>query len=163
MNQEDLKELIYLLAQKDIAEFSIEHPDATVRIKRRTTEGLSREAVPVLSTISAAQTAIAMEACAPAASAVDPVLNAPTPIERELHVLKSQMVGVFHRAETPDRRPFLNEGDTVNVGQVVGIVEVLRLRHEVTSDVAGHVMEIMIGDRQPVEYGQPLLTVRLQN
>jgi len=157
MNQEDLRELIHLLAQKDIAEFSIEHPDSTVRIKRRT-ETLSRDTAP--STFSTTQTAIAVETYAPAASAVAPLPDSSVAVEQELHVVKSQMVGIFHRYESPGR-PFLQEGDMVSAGQVVGVVEVLRLMHEVMSDVAGEILEIITEDQEPVEYGQPLFTVRL--
>jgi acetyl-CoA carboxylase biotin carboxyl carrier protein len=160
MNQEDLRELIHLLAQKDIAEFSIEHPDATVRIKRRT-ETLNRDTGTAPSTFSTTQTAIAVETYAPTASAVAPLPDSSLAAEQELHVVKSQMVGIFHRYESPGR-PFLHEGDMVSAGQIVGVVEVLRLMHEVTSDVAGEVLEIITEDREPVEYGQPLLTVRLQ-
>jgi acetyl-CoA carboxylase biotin carboxyl carrier protein len=155
---QDLRELIHLLAQKDIAEFSIEHPGATVRIKRRT-ETSNRDKAS--STFSTAQTAIAVESYAPMASAVAPLTDSSLAVEQELHVVKSQMVGMFHRYESPGR-PFLHEGDMVSAGQIVGVVEVLQLMYEVTSDVAGKILEIITEDQKLVEYGQPLLTVRLQ-
>lgn len=158
MNQEELKELIYFLSQKDISEFSIERADSTVRIKRRV-EAQGQAGASPLSTLLTINGAGEKGAGAAADDDASPVPKALKTAE-ELYILKSPMVGIFRRRPAPGGRPFLTEGDLVEVGQVVCTIEVLRLMHEVESDVAGEVVEIMVGDRETVEYGQALLAIR---
>jgi len=158
MNQEELKELIYYLSQKDISEFSIERADLAVRIKRRV-ETQNEAGSSILSTLisDAAASSIVDEALSGANGANDSTTTVP---EEKLQILKSPLVGIFHNSRSPHGPPLLRKGDTVEVGQVVGMVEMLRLMHEIHSDVAGEVLEITAGDQKPVEYGQALLTVR---
>jgi acetyl-CoA carboxylase biotin carboxyl carrier protein len=158
MNQEELKELIYYLSQKDISEFSIERADLAVRIKRRVE--IPNEAGASL--LSALVSNGAM------GSVADGVLSRPNGTngsttaaqEEKPQILKSPLVGIFHNSRSPHDPPFLRKGDTVEVGQIVGMVEMLRLMHEIHSDVAGEVLEIIASDQKPVEYGQALLAVR---
>jgi acetyl-CoA carboxylase biotin carboxyl carrier protein len=155
MNQEELKDLIYFVSEKNISEFSIERADSTVRIKRHIDIRAEHAAQP--SIVLAGSTNVNTEVM-PGSDA--PPVSAFIATPEELHSLKSPTVGIFQRGRTPDGPPFVAEGDAVEIGQVVGIIEVLRLMHEVHSDVAGEVVEITTGDREPVEYGQPLLLIR---
>jgi acetyl-CoA carboxylase biotin carboxyl carrier protein len=155
MNQEELKELIYFLSQKDISEFSLERADSTVRIKRNIEPQLQVVATPLaLQSSGHGQTGAGITAGDAAAQ------TAVATEEEELHILKSPMVGIFQRGAAAGGRPFVAQGDLVEAGQVVGMVEVLRLMHEVQSDISGQIVEIAANDREPVEYGQPLFAIR---
>jgi acetyl-CoA carboxylase biotin carboxyl carrier protein len=157
MNQEELKELIYYLSQKDISEFSIEREDLAVRIKRRVEVQNGADA-SILSTLLPGNAGLAGASPLPAVrDDASALLEA---AEDQLQMLKSPLVGIFHNSKASNSQPFLRKGDVVKVGQVVGMVDVLRLMHEIHSDIAGEVQEIIVSDRQPVEYGQPLFAVR---
>jgi acetyl-CoA carboxylase biotin carboxyl carrier protein len=159
MNQEELKELIYYLSQKDISEFSIEREDLAVRIKRRVEVQNDADA-SILSTLLPGNAGFAGTGQLPAARADAPVSSNAETKEEQLQMLKSPWVGIFHSSKASNSQPFLSKGEKVKVGQVVGMVDVLRLMHEIHSDFAGEVHEVIVGDREPVEYGQPLFAVR---
>ena len=164
MNQKELKELIEFLIEKDIAEFELERGDVKVRIKRageHTTVVHSHGdqrffAVPPAPAASSG-------AGAPAAA---PVPAAPIPSPKEappeetLHMVKSPIVGTFYEAPSPGAPPFVKPGDSVEVGQVLCIVEAMKLLNEIESDVAGEVVRKLVSNGQPIEYGQELFGIR---
>ncbi|WP_018219504.1 acetyl-CoA carboxylase biotin carboxyl carrier protein [Salinispora pacifica] len=92
-----------------------------------------------------------------AAPPVVPPQPAAVPVAR--HTVRSPIVGTFYRAPEPGAAPFVAVGDRVHPGQVVGIVEAMKLMNEVTADRAGRIAEVLVDDGQPVEYDQPLLAV----
>ncbi|MEO1961117.1 MAG: acetyl-CoA carboxylase biotin carboxyl carrier protein, partial [Paracoccus sp. (in: a-proteobacteria)] len=75
------------------------------------------------------------------------------------HVIKSPLVGTFYRAPAPGAPPFVEEGDIVSPGQVLCIIEALKVMNEIESDVRGKVVKILVENGQPVEYGQPLFLI----
>ncbi|GAA1700750.1 hypothetical protein GCM10009765_57800 [Fodinicola feengrottensis] len=81
----------------------------------------------------------------------------PTEAEAELRYLRSPMVGTFYHAATPDSAPFIGEGDVIEIGQPVGILEAMKLMNPVEADIAGRVLEIVVPDGTFVEYDQPLV------
>jgi acetyl-CoA carboxylase biotin carboxyl carrier protein len=85
--------------------------------------------------------------------------SAPAPVE-ELHIVKSPIVGTFYSAASPDAPPFVNPGDAVREGQVLCIVEAMKLMNEIESDASGELVQILAENGQPVEYGQPLFSIR---
>lgn len=162
MNQEELKELIYYLSQKDISEFSIERADLAVRIKRRIEAQNDINALlPALLSKNPAGSAgsVSLSGSSDSANTDTGVIEEKK--EDKLQFVTSPMVGIFHKSQSPNGHPFLREGDMVEMGQIVGMIDVLRLMHEIHSNIAGEVLEVMVDDREPVEYGQPLLAVRL--
>jgi acetyl-CoA carboxylase biotin carboxyl carrier protein len=78
----------------------------------------------------------------------------------DLHVVKSPIVGTFYSAPSPGAEPFVKVGDHVEVGQVLCIIEAMKLMNEIESDVSGEVMRIFVENGQPVEYGEPLFAIR---
>ena len=155
MNQKEIKELVEFLVEKDIAEFELERGDVKLRIKR------------VQAVAAASGTAYnAMPAAAPPASpastpASTPVAVAPTAdIDDGLDIIKSPIVGTFYEASSPGAPAFVKEGDTVAVGQVLCIVEAMKLMNEIESETAGQIVKILVSNGQPVEYGQPLFKIR---
>lgn len=89
--------------------------------------------------------------------AVPPPVSAPV---EELHVVKSPIVGTFYSSPSPDAPPFVNPGDTVREGQVLCIVEAMKLMNEIEADASGEVAQVLAENGQPVEYGQPLFSMR---
>jgi acetyl-CoA carboxylase biotin carboxyl carrier protein len=97
-------------------------------------------------------------AAAPAPSAA-PVEAPPPSIEPEGHFVKSPMVGTFYRAASPGAKPFIEVGDSVQVGDTLCIIEAMKLMNEIEADKAGVVRQVLAENGQPVEYGQPLVVI----
>jgi acetyl-CoA carboxylase biotin carboxyl carrier protein len=93
------------------------------------------------------------------AAAAAPSAGAAPAVAAERHVLSAVLVGTFYRALEPGAKPFVQVGDLVEPGQQVAIVEAMKLMNPVVADVRGRVVEILAGDAEPVEYGQPLLVL----
>jgi acetyl-CoA carboxylase biotin carboxyl carrier protein len=159
MNQKELKELIEFLIEKDIAEFELERGDVKVRI-RRAAEAAIVAAPPIIqvappaSAPAVAQSPAAPVAAAPAAPAKE------APAEEALHIVKSPIVGTFYEAPSPGAPAFVKVGDTVQDGQVLCIVEAMKLMNEIEADASGEIVKKMVQNGQPVEYGQPLFAIR---
>ncbi len=83
-----------------------------------------------------------------------------TESEEGLYVIKSPIVGTFYEGSSPGTPAFVKEGDTVTVGQVLCIVEAMKLMNEIESEAAGQIVKILVANGQPVEYGQPLFRIR---
>jgi len=158
MNQKELKELIEFLIEKDIAEFELERGDVKVKIRR-----------------AGAQTVVYThpEAPKPAggpvpelrqASAIGPPSvpsgSAEAAADENLHIVKSPIVGTFYEAPSPGAPPFVKVGDAVEVGQILCIVEAMKLLNEIESDVAGEIVKKTASNGQPIEYGQELFAIR---
>jgi acetyl-CoA carboxylase biotin carboxyl carrier protein len=157
MNQKELKELIEFLIEKDIAEFELERGDVKVRIKR----GADAAAVVMPETRYVTMPPPASPAQSPSAKAASPVPAAPAPeVEENLHIVKSPIVGTFYEAPSPGSPPFVKAGDILEVGQVLCIVEAMKLMNEIECDVAGELVKRLVTNGQPIEYGQELFTVR---
>ncbi len=161
----ELRELIEFLKANEIAEFDMERPDLKVRLKFA---GAVVPA-PAMPGLDMAQLGRLMASAAPvgasppvapaatvqvAASAVAPV------VEEKLHEVRSPIVGTFYDAPSPGAPPFVKVGDMVEVGQVLCIVEAMKLMNEIESDVAGEVVKRIAQGGQPVEYGQPLFAIK---
>ena len=160
MNQKELKELIEFLIEKDIAEFELERGDVKVRIKRAGEHTVVHAhgeprffAVPPAS-------GPAPEVGAVPAVAPPPGTPAESAPEEGLHMVKSPIVGTFYEAPSPGAPPFVKPGDMVEVGQVLCIVEAMKLLNEIESDVAGEIVKKLAVNGQPIEYGQDLFVIR---
>jgi acetyl-CoA carboxylase biotin carboxyl carrier protein len=161
MNQKELKELIEFLIEKDIAEFELERGDVKVKIKR------AAEPAPVAlpdARYIAVHPASAdagghIPVSAPAKDLAAPAAPAPEP-EEDLHIVKSPIVGTFYESPSPGSPPFVKVGDPLEVGQVLCIVEAMKLMNEIECDVAGELVKKLVANGQPIEYGQELFAVR---
>jgi acetyl-CoA carboxylase biotin carboxyl carrier protein len=163
MNQKELKELIEFLIEKDIAEFELERGDVKVKIKRGVAHLPAPDsrylAVPSASVMVPAATA-APAVAHPAHARVD-LATAPAPEpEESLHIVRSPIVGTFYESPTPGSPPFVKVGDALEVGQVLCIVEAMKLMNEIECDMAGELVKKLVANGQPIEYGQELFAVR---
>lgn len=162
MNQKELKELIEFLIEKDISEFELERGDVKVRIKR----GVDAQPVSVITPMAAVPAMPPMAAAAPvvpvpATSAPAAETAAPTAeAEEELHLVKSPIVGTFYESPAPGAPPFIKPGDNVQAGQVLCIIEAMKLMNEIESDMTGEIVKMLAANGKPVEYGQPLFSIR---
>jgi acetyl-CoA carboxylase biotin carboxyl carrier protein len=162
MNLKEIKELIQFLKAEDIAEFELERGDVKVRIKRADVGHPPVEArlvaVPAVSppTPELRATADVSSEASVVAPAKEP---APSP-EEGLHTVRSPIVGTFYEAPSPGAPPFVKPGDIVEVGQLLCIVEAMKLMNEIEADVAGEIVKKLVSNGQPIEYGQELFIIR---
>ena len=148
MDLRKLKTLIELVESSGIGELEIQEGEERVRITRATSAHL----VPTNTLVQAAPMVVA----APQPVAAPAIV--PEPVEPE-GVVKSPMVGTFYRSASPGAKPFIEIGDTVQVGDALCIVEAMKLMNEIESDRAGVVRKILVENGQPVEFGQPLVVI----
>jgi acetyl-CoA carboxylase biotin carboxyl carrier protein len=150
-----LERLLDFMAAHNLEEFEYEHGGVHIRLRK------ASGSVPAAPGRAASGTHPAPAAAggpAPAAaSASAPAEEAPA---EQLHVIKSPIVGTFYSAPNPDAAPFVKVGDSVTVGQVVCIVEAMKLMNEIEADAGGEIARVLVENGQPVEYGQPLFALR---
>ncbi|HMD77080.1 MAG TPA: acetyl-CoA carboxylase biotin carboxyl carrier protein [Terracidiphilus sp.] len=159
MNQKELKELIEFLIEKDIAEFELERGDVKVRIRRGGEQVVHAHGEPRFFSVPAAPAAGPEVGAAPIGFP-PPAPAAEAPPEEGLHMVKSPIVGTFYEAPSPGAPPFVKAGDSVEIGQVLCIVEAMKLLNEIESDVAGEIVKKLAANGQPIEYGQELFAIR---
>jgi len=152
----DLKEILQTLEEQDITEFELEQDGVKLRVCRT-----SRTAPLPLAVTAAAGPAGASGEAPPTASgpAVAPSEPAPAPAAAGSEV-KSPIVGTFYRAPDPNSAPFVNVGDRVRVGQVLCIIEAMKLMNEIEAEIAGEVLRVHPENGQPVQYGDALFTIK---
>jgi acetyl-CoA carboxylase biotin carboxyl carrier protein len=156
---EELRELVEFLKANGIAEFDMEQDDLKVRIKFAGEPGTvpaSGFDLAQLSRLMASAPAAAPVAAAPVSAAAELASE----MEEKLHEVKSPIVGTFYESPSPGAPPFVKVGDQVEVGQVLCIVEAMKLMNEIEADVAGEIVKRIASSGQPVEYGQSLFAIR---
>ncbi len=152
MNEDKLRKLLALFHDSDIEELEVQHSfwhGTRIRLTRR------RAPSPVAPAASMP--------VAPMVSTAPTEPTAPAPPEKTddgLHEVLSPMVGTFYRAASPEADPFVREGNRIENGQTLCIVEAMKIMNEIPADVRGEVVEILVGDAQPVEYNQALFKIR---
>jgi acetyl-CoA carboxylase biotin carboxyl carrier protein len=163
MNQKELKELIEFLIEKDIAEFELERGDVKVRVKRAGEHTfVHAQGEPRYYAVPAAPPAGPEIGASPVTAAAPAVPQPPAapPPEAGLHTVKSPIVGTFYEAPSPGAPPFVKVGDMVELGQVLCIVEAMKLLNEIESDFSGEIVKKLAVNGQPIEYGQELFVIR---
>jgi acetyl-CoA carboxylase biotin carboxyl carrier protein len=168
---EELKSLIEFLKENNIGEFDLERAEFKVRLKFANALPPAAPSIDMgqLAQILAAQQAhhpvpvapIVHAAAAPmAATVAAPPAKTEGDEEAGLHIVKSPIVGTFYESSSPGSPAFVKVGDVVESGQVLCIVEAMKLMNEIESDIAGEIVKRFVQTGQPIEYGQPLFSVR---
>lgn len=147
MDIRKIKKLIELIEESDINELEIKEGEESVRIIR----GGQVIAAP---TFAAAPVAPAAIAAVPAAAEAPPASN-----ELQGHVQRSPMVGTFYRSSAPGAKVFVEEGQHVNAGDVLCIVEAMKMMNQIEADKSGTIGAMLVADGEPVEFDQPMLTI----
>jgi acetyl-CoA carboxylase biotin carboxyl carrier protein len=155
---DQMKELILLVAGHRLGGVEVREADFHFRVQAQDTHG---PAAPVAGppALAAAAPEPAPPAAAPAPDPAPPAVPEPPP-EPPGHKLTSPIVGTFYAAPSPDAEPYVQVGDRVQKGQVVCIIEAMKLMNEIESDVSGIVQKIYAGNGQPVEFGEPLFSLK---
>lgn len=169
-DMDQLRELVAFLKENDVAEFDLDRGELKVRLKFASavvqpapavSAGLDLAAMARLLQAAPASAAAPAVGAVPAAavSAPAPAAAAPT-AEENLHIVKSPMVGTFYESPSPGSAAFVSTGDRIEKGQIVCIVEAMKLMNEIEADAAGEIVKRLVTNGQPVEYGQPLFAIR---
>ncbi len=154
MNLDDIKGILNLVREHELAEFEYEHDGLKLRIKKG-----GQEVVYAAPQVMAAPAPVAAPVAAPAAA------PAPTPIEPagvDLAVIKAPLVGTFYSAAEPGARAFANVGDIVKKDQVLCIIEAMKLMNEIKSDCDGEVAAVYVQNGQAVQFGERLFAVKVK-
>jgi acetyl-CoA carboxylase biotin carboxyl carrier protein len=165
----ELKELVEFLKENGIGEFEFERGDLKVRIKfgqpGQESPASALELARLGQLLSHGQHAPAggSQGIHAVASAAAPSAAGESAADQEqaLHIVKSPIVGTFYESSSPGAPAFVKIGDEIESGQVLCIVEAMKLMNEIESDAAGEVVKRLVSNGQPVEYGQPLFALRL--
>ncbi len=155
MNLKEIKELIEMLKNTDISEIEIERSGVKVRL-RKGGDVTFHPAMPRMEYPPAAIVAPAITETASLPAAEKVVVE---PVKTNQTKVTSPIVGTFYRASSPDKPPYVEVGDIVKKGQVLCIIEAMKLMNEIESETSGKVVQIMVENGQPVEYGQPLFVI----
>ncbi|MGD0131059.1 MAG: acetyl-CoA carboxylase biotin carboxyl carrier protein [Bryobacteraceae bacterium] len=150
MSNDEIKELIQLVTQSGIAELEVQRGDARVRIRRTQEQQSYVMAAPMAASAPAAM----VETGAPAPS------QPPPPPTANEHIVKSPIVGTYYDAPKPGDPVFVKVGDVVETGQVLCIIESMKLMNEIESEIAGTVVAKLMENGRPVEYGEALFAIR---
>lgn len=150
MDFAEIQKLVELIESSTITEFEMTENDLKIRISKN---GATNGHVTLLQAPQSAPMSVPPLAVS---GATPPAPVAPS---RTLHEVKSPMVGTFYRASSPDAEPYVRVGDMVDSGRVLCIVEAMKLMNEIESDIRGKIVEILVENAQPVEFGQVLFRV----
>ena len=153
MDIRKIKKLIELLEESGIAEIEIKEGEEALRISRLSTGAAVNQLPHVASLPLAPPLPVPAKAAAPAEAAV------PGKAKGNEHVITAPMVGTFYGAPSPGAKPFVEIGDEIKVGQVLCIIEAMKMMNQIEADRAGRVTSIMARNGDPVEFGQPLFVV----
>lgn len=159
MDIKQIQDLIKFVAKSGVNEVSIEEQDFKITIKTNKEPTYVTAAIPppvqavapVQNTNPPAQT----ESAAPAQVSQQPAADNSS----KFITIKSPMIGTFYRSAGPDKPTFVNVGDSISTGQVICIVEAMKLFNEIESEISGKIVKVLVDDAQPVEYDQPLFLV----
>lgn len=152
MDIKQIQDLIKFVSKSGVNEVSIEEKDFKITIKTTQETTYVTAAAPVVAQIA---TPVATQSSAPATQVVAPVA-----VDQSNYItIKSPMIGTFYRSSAPDKANFVNVGDEIEVGQVLCIIEAMKLFNEIESEVSGRIVKILTDNSQPVEYDQPLFLV----
>jgi acetyl-CoA carboxylase biotin carboxyl carrier protein len=162
LSANELKDLVAALSQSDIAELTLKSSTFELTLRKQVVWSAGSTATPVTSEGTLAAPAkspdVAMAESAPVAAPVAPV--PPPGKSPELLTISSPMVGTFYRSPAPDEPPFVDVGDRITTGQTVCIIEAMKLMNELEAEISGEVVEVLVDNAEPVEFGQALMLVR---
>ena len=179
MKQNEIHDLIKFVAKAGVTEVEIEHKDFKITIKsempKKGKKGsdepiIQQIQVPVATPVMQAAPVAAAPAPAPAPAPAAPAPAAPAPAAEASVALeaddtsnfievKSPMIGTFYRRPSPDKEPFKDVGDSIKEGDIVCVIEAMKLFNEIESEVSGKIVKFLVEDNSPVEYDQPLFLV----
>ena len=160
MDYNQIQELLKAVDESSVSKVRVKDGDFEITIEKQGPQAMlfhQSAPMPQMQPLPAAPAAAALPA-APAASAPAAQPTAPA-ASGNTQTVKSPMIGTFYRSPSPDKPAFINVGDEIRAGQVVCIIEAMKLFNEIESEVSGRVVKVLVDDASPVEYDQPLFLV----
>ena len=151
MNVKEIKELINLMNENGLLELEIEKDGMRIRLKK-TSSGIESMGAPI---IVERHSSIEAAAAQQAAASTTPAEKA----QAKTVEIRAPMVGTFYRSPSPEAPPYAEIGQTIEVGQVICIIEAMKLMNEIKSEIKGKILEILVDNAEPVEFGQPLFLI----
>lgn len=147
---ETIEKLAEIVSRNELSEIAVSVEDCNITVK-----GKKPQPAPSVMPVP-------MGAAAPVQSASAPAQTAPAPVQQETdgNIVKAPIVGTFYQSPSPDKPPFVKVGDKVKKGDVIMIIESMKLMNEVQSEFDGTVIKILVGDGQPVEFDQPIMVIK---
>jgi len=159
-NLKDIQKLVDLVVDRQLSEFEMERDGLRIRIRRGESQAATSPPAQAVLPVTLASGAAMLPSAA----------NLPVPVAAEepsasdstdgLYIIKSPIVGTFYRSPSPNASPFVKPGDEVKVGQVLCIIEAMKLMNEIESEVNGEIVRIYVETGQPVEYSQSLFAIK---
>ncbi|MCI4669792.1 MAG: acetyl-CoA carboxylase biotin carboxyl carrier protein [Bacteroidia bacterium] len=166
MEFKEIQDILKLVNRTNLTEVEIENGDFKIKIKRKAPESnviYTQQAAMPVSQLPVAQPAVSLPPAEPKEAAPKAAPEAPAkaeaPASDNLVEFKSPMIGTFYRASNPETPPFAKVGDKVTKGQVLCIIEAMKLFNEIESEISGTIVKILVEDSKPVEYDQPLFLI----
>ena len=156
MELSEIKELIVMVSESDLAEFQLEDQKSGIKLQLR--KALAYQPTSTNQVGVKQESPEQMGPASKTSSSAEHEVSSEYDSERYA-TITAPMVGVFYRSPAPDADPYVEEGDQVEVGQALCIIEAMKLMNEIESEVDGRIVDILAENAQPVEYGQPLFVV----
>ena len=150
MNIKEIKEMLQLMNENNLSEIELEKEGLKIRLKKNMIESFEPSMIREIRQISSTQTGGNNETKEGSKTAQAPPQKT---------TIKSPMVGTFYASPAPDAAPFVQPGSQVEVGQVICVIEAMKLMNEIKSEVRGKIAEILVNNGDPVEFGQPLFSL----
>jgi len=151
VNLKEIKEMINLMNDNNLMEFEVEKEGLRIRLKKTAAnEGLSNMHMPIV---------IQKEKVSEPQKQKEALSEAAEKVSLNSVEIKAPMVGTFYRAPQPEAPPYVEVGQTVEAGQVICIIEAMKLMNEIKSEIKGKILEVLVDNAEPVEYGQPMFLI----
>jgi len=158
LNMQELRELAELVNEHGFTDFEFENENIRIRLSKTAPAQYVQAVQPITSSApAAASQTTAAQTVTPTETVSSEV---PTDTDADLFKITSPIVGTFYRSPSPDKDPYVQEGDKVSDGTVVCIVEAMKLMNEIQAEISGEVVKVYVENGQPVEYGQPLFGIK---
>ena len=158
MTVDEIKEILELMREHELAEFELQRDGETLRLRKHSPNQWAGGAMP--------PAPVAFQAPAPAAAAPaapaggDAAVLEPASEDMDLAIVKSPIVGTFYRSSEPGSAPFVDTGETVRKGQVLCIIEAMKLMNEINAECDGEIVKVYVENGQAVQYGERLFAIR---
>jgi acetyl-CoA carboxylase biotin carboxyl carrier protein len=153
MDIKQIQDLIKFVHKSGVNEVSIEENDFKITIKTNQAPTVVTASIPAAAPVAAVSAPVAAAPAAPAAAV-------PAVSESDNYLtIKSPMIGTFYRSASPDKPSFVNVGDEIKAGQVLCVVEAMKLFNEIEAEISGRIVKVLVDNASPIEYDQPLFVV----
>ena len=159
MTVDEIKEILELMREHELAEFELQRDGETLRLRKHSPPQWSGP-MPVMPAAALHPPAASPAPAAHAPSGADPPVLEPASEDVDLAIVKSPIVGTFYRAAEPGAPPFVDTGQTVKKGQVLCIIEAMKLMNEINAECDGEIVKVYVENGQAVQYGERLFAIR---